>query len=188
MAALIVAWAALYLTWPFGQDQSAFAWVADVIRAGGLPYQDAWEVKGPLVYYMVAIANAAFGRNFWGIRVFDLLVLAAGMIPLYLVARTFASRGFALLGPALFLLWYAALNFENTAQPDGWAGVFLAGAAAALITGGRRPGPAAAIVAGALIGACTLFKPTYGMFLALPLLFGWAGERDSRGVLFRFWA
>ena len=46
--ALLAAWAAIYLSWPFGQDQSAFAWVADAILRGGLPYRDAWEVKGPL--------------------------------------------------------------------------------------------------------------------------------------------
>ncbi|MDP9349243.1 MAG: hypothetical protein M3P24_08905, partial [Gemmatimonadota bacterium] len=84
--------------------------MADVILAGGLPYRDAWEVKGPLAYYLVALGNLAFGRNYWGIRLFDLLIIGVGTLPMYRFLRHFIPASFSLAGVGLFLLWYAALD------------------------------------------------------------------------------
>ena len=44
---LLAAWAVTSLFWPFGRDQRIFAWVGDVILAGGMPYRDAWEGQDP---------------------------------------------------------------------------------------------------------------------------------------------
>jgi len=187
-APLLAGWAALYLAWPFAMDHGAFAWVADVIRAGGLPYRDAWEVKGPLVYYLVALADLCFGDGFRGIRLFDLVVLAVGMVPVYRTVRSWASPAAGITAVALFLLWYASLDFENTAQPDGWAGLLLAASAMLMLTGERPRRPGAALLAGALIGACTLVKPTYGMFLLMPFGYATAGEGWERGGRVRFLA
>src|SRR5262245_21558461 len=52
LAALLVllplAWVPLSLQLPLGRDQGIFAWVAEVVLGGGLPYADAWEIKGPV--------------------------------------------------------------------------------------------------------------------------------------------
>ena len=70
--AIVAAWAITYPTWPFGWDHGAFAWVGDVIARGGMPYRDAFDVKGPLSFYPSALVQLVAGRNWWGIRAFDL--------------------------------------------------------------------------------------------------------------------
>lgn len=67
--ALVLAWAFASLTWPFGWDQGIFAWVGETITRGGMPYRDAWDIKGPLPYYTYALAHWLFERNLWGIRI-----------------------------------------------------------------------------------------------------------------------
>lgn len=190
VSVLLAAWVALYLTLPFSVDQGAIAWVADVIVAGGMPYRDAWDVKGPMAYYPVALVNAVFGRNFWGLRVFDLLVITVGMVHLYRVGRSFTTRAFGLLSVVTFLLWYSSLAPGDTAQPDGWASVLLTVVAAILLAMAARLRIGAGILVGALIGVAVLIKPTYVLFLAMPFVYALAlpqAKEDRRNV-FRFWA
>jgi len=82
---LVGLWGVCSLSYPFGWDQGLFAYVGSVINEGGLPYRDAFEIKGPATYYLFALAQWVFGHNLWGIRVFDLAGLAAAA---YLIART----------------------------------------------------------------------------------------------------
>ena len=46
--------------------------VGDVIVRGGMPYRDAFDVKGPLSFYPSAFVQLVTGRTWWGIRAFDL--------------------------------------------------------------------------------------------------------------------
>jgi len=89
---------------------------------------------------------------------------------------------------AIYLLWYAALDHHNTSQPDGWAAALIAAAAAVLVTDLRGPTPAAAALAGVLIGLCVLTKPTYGTFLLMPFAQAamYRQEHGSRWVLGRW--
>jgi hypothetical protein len=61
-SALAGAWVVMSFTYPFGWDQGLFAWVGDAIVRGGLPYRDAWDFKGPLLYYVYALAQWLFRR------------------------------------------------------------------------------------------------------------------------------
>ncbi|MFL5575217.1 MAG: ArnT family glycosyltransferase [Gemmatimonadaceae bacterium] len=173
VGALAIVWGAYSLTRPFGFDQGVFAWVGDVLLSGGVPYRDAWDTKGPAAFVLAAAAQGLFGRNEWAIRLLDLAWLAAGVAGVRAIARRLGGgRAAGLTAAALFFLWYASLDYRSTAQPDGWATVLLVWAVLALVgsadgQGGRWWRGA---VAGALIGVCALVKPTYGMFLALPLI------------------
>src|SRR4029453_18596821 len=42
------------LVQPMGADQSLYAYVGDRIRAGGLPYRDAWDQKPPAIHALYA--------------------------------------------------------------------------------------------------------------------------------------
>ena len=77
-AAVLVIWAIKYVQLPLGADQGIQLWIADVIRSGGIPYRDTFDVRGPGFNYLHGLILFAFGRNEWGIRVFDLLMLAVG--------------------------------------------------------------------------------------------------------------
>jgi 4-amino-4-deoxy-L-arabinose transferase-like glycosyltransferase len=177
LAVLAVLYAAMSLRWPFHWDHGIFAWIAETIVHGGLPYRDAWDVKGPLTFYTFALVRLVTGRGMWGIRLFDLVVLAFGA---YAAARVVSRLG----GPgtgryaALFLvLFYGGTGFWDTAQPDGWAAFILLCAFAPLLS----PAPTAAVlayVAGAACGVAALYKPLFGVFLLVPLLYVMLGAEE----------
>lgn len=42
------------LVQPMGADQALYAYVGERIRAGGLPYRDAWDQKPPAIHFVYA--------------------------------------------------------------------------------------------------------------------------------------
>jgi hypothetical protein len=166
--AAAVLWAAMSLTYPFGWDQGIFAWAGGVVAKGGLPYRDAWDLKGPLVYYVYALAQIVFGVHLWAIRVLDLLFVAAAAVAVARVTSRFADRSTARWAALFFVLWYASHSFWHTAQPDGWAGMLLIVASAPLVAG-RPPRPAHFVILGMAVGLATLTKPLHAALLAPPL-------------------
>ena len=185
---ILSGWAIGYVAWPFSNDQGNLAWVGDVIRSGGMPYRDAWDVKGPGAHLLFAFVGAIFGRNEWGVRVFDLIVLATGAWCLARLGLEYAGPRAGRWAIVLYLLWYASLNHHNTAQPDAWAAVMLSGAVTVMLTRTRPLASLSGVVAGVLIACATLIKPTYALFLVLPVIGGatrvHAAERASP---LRFW-
>ncbi|MEP6779943.1 MAG: hypothetical protein ABJC26_08645, partial [Gemmatimonadaceae bacterium] len=53
-----VASGAASLIWPLSWDEGIFAWIGGVLLKGGTPYVDAWDVKGPVTYFVYALAQA----------------------------------------------------------------------------------------------------------------------------------
>jgi hypothetical protein len=181
---LFILWAALSLTWPLGIDQGMLLWVGDVIRSGGMPYRDAFDIKGPSVMYAHALVATLFGRGHWGIRVFDLMFIAIGALLVARVAGRVAGTQAGRFAAAVFLLLYASLDFWNTAQADGWIGVLLAAVVALLMEERSARLAMNAAAAGGLIALAALGKPTYAMFGLLPLAYGVAHrDRSGRWVL-----
>ena len=180
LAALSVLVAVASLRWPFGFDQGVFAWAGDVIGRGGLPYRDAWDVKGPVPYYVYALVDAATGHGMWGIRVFDLVLLAgAAAIGGRIVAHLAGRRAGIYAGLALALV-YLGGGYWNTAQPDAWAGLLMVYAAAPLLPTERPFRPGRLALTGMLIGLCTLIKPVYGLFGLIPLVGVFASPLPAR--------
>lgn len=165
---LAVLWGISSLSWPFGTDQGFWAWVGEAILKGGAPYRDAFDSKGPVAYYLGALPQLLFGRNEWGMRLVELGWLAAGVALLVRTGRLRDRRVAAFAAATTFFLLYAGSGFWSTAQPDGWAGVLLIGAAALAMRGldGRL---APLVLSGVLVGLCVMIKPTYAGFLAVPL-------------------
>ncbi len=163
-------WIASQLARPMEVDQGIFVWAGDVIRHGGLMYRDAWDVKGPLVYYLAAAAEFVFGHHFWAFRALDVLwQLAAAPLIFATARRTGAGSFGAAVAVALYFIWFTANESGNAAQPDAWAGILLCGVALLLLRSPRKPATLA--YCGVLIGICCLIKPTYGMFLLLPAIY-----------------
>ena len=157
----------MMLWWPLGHDQGIFASNGDVILNGGAPYRDAWELRGPLAFYMTAAIQLVFGRNAWGVRVVDvgIALLTAWLLRGRL--RTLTSAAAALTGAALWPVFVASLTYDESAQFDLWVGTaMLAGTLLVTRVGGYRRRDLAA--AGALVGLASLTKPFYPAFLAVP--------------------
>jgi hypothetical protein len=170
LAALAVAWAVVSLTYPFGWDQGIFAWVGEGINQGEMPYRDRWDIKGPLTFYIYALAQALFGHNLWGIRLIDLalVVAAAGMLGIMVSHVT--NRIVAGLTVPLFILWYGSGSFWHTAQPDGWAAIAMLFAVVPLVAEKHDLHWSQLLLTGILIGCCILIKPIYITFMVVVLV------------------
>lgn len=165
-AALSFIWAPVSLILPAGRDQGIFAWVAEVMLQGGLPYADAWEVKGPAAHFAYALALLIFGKTEFAIRAFDLVVNIAGVMAAARIGKIAGRRwvGFVAAGVALGL---STFNYWEAAQPDGWAAIALLWMVALIAV--PKPARAAMGGAGALLGLAVLVKPHYALFGLLPL-------------------
>jgi hypothetical protein len=157
-------------TYPFGWDQGLFAWAGGVIVQGGMPYVNAWDIKGPLVHYIYASAQALFGAHLWSIRIVDAALLCVATLSVARVASSLTDHAAGRWAAILFFLWYGSHSYWHTAQPDGWAGMLLIIALVPLLSP-RSASPALALtLAGFSVGIMTLLKPMYLVFLLLPTL------------------
>jgi hypothetical protein len=177
-AVLVLLSAVAALSWPFGWDQGVFAQIGDVIIRGGLPYRDGWDVKGPLVYYLMALSQALFGVNQWSVRIVDLAFLSVGAWSLGRIVSFLTSREAGRWAGLLFALIYLSSGYWDTAQPDGWVALLLAVAGVLSIRAGRYDVLRLA-GAGALIGLCALMKWFYVSCLLVPLLAALADRRSG---------
>jgi len=158
------------LTWPLGDDQEIFTWIGDVILKGGVPYRDAWDVKGPLTYYLYAFAVGLFGYNEWAIRLLDLPItlilcwcLRRVTLKLY-DGDHFASR----CAVVFFLFSYYGWWLSAPAQPDGWAAETILISVLLLM---QQSSNLRMVAIGGLLAVATLLKPLYLAYLPIPLLY-----------------
>jgi hypothetical protein len=159
-----ILWVPMSWELPLGRDQGIFAWMGDVILRGGLPYADAWDIKGPGAGFLYALAIKLFGHSEAAIHVFDLVMLLVLAGAFYRLGRGVGGLGWAAVGFALAFSnhW---LEFWYAAQPDAWAGVFLF--IMTLLLTRPNPTPAPLALAGALLSLAVVIKPHYAIFLAL---------------------
>jgi len=179
---IFVAWLPANLAMPLGRDQGIFAWVGQVLLAGGIPYVDAWEVKGPVSHYLYALGMAVFGESPLGVRLFDNLLLAAATLALVLFAR---RRGVPLWGWVTGFLLFASYGggFWHTAQVDGWISYGILLAILLLWHEPSRLSARAAVAVGLLLSLAVLVKPNFALFGLLPLLAYWWRDANGRQPL-----
>ena len=183
--ALVIVWAIAYVTWPFSSDQGVLSWVGRIIADGGMPYRDAWEIRGPAPFLAYAAIARVFGVAQWPLRVLDLAILAAGAWCVASITSTFGNRATGRLAALVYVLWFASLGHHDTAQSDGWNGAMMAGVALLMLARDGAPRARHAALAGILIGLSVMSKPPYAAFLMLPALTGLAHvrERGARWLL-----
>ncbi|HET7111071.1 MAG TPA: glycosyltransferase family 39 protein [Gemmatimonadales bacterium] len=179
LAAIALLWAVASLSWPFGFDQGAFAWVGDVILRGGVPYLDAFDVKGPMSFLPSAAVMAVAGRNWWGIRVFDLMLVSGMVITIVQLGRRYSSWTIAVAAALLWVLGYANAGYQFTAQPDGWMLWLLLFPLAPLSLGDVPLRRQYLMLAGVAAGLAAMLKPFYVIFLVIPLALVWRNERED---------
>ena len=177
--ALVISWAVSSLWFPFGWDQGIMAWLGDTILRGGMPYRDAFDIKGPAAHYINALAQALFGHNLWGIRLLDLVGLTVSAWLLADVVRRHTDREAAPWAAAVFMLWFAGLTFWHTAQPDGWASMLLCIGFVPLLRAGPQTKFRRDLWAGLMVGLTVLIKPNYAAFLAVPAVWYWSHRRHG---------
>jgi hypothetical protein len=173
---------------PMGADQGLYAYVAERILAGDLPYRDAWDQKPPAIHFIYAAARAIWPGD---AAVGGADFLAAGATG-WLLFRLGGALGAPAAGAASALLFLLLSNPAFTrlggirlrAQCETF--IALAVTAALVLLARRRPGGDrwAAMGAGALFGAAFLLKYNAGIYLASGLAAAWLWRRlDWRDLL-----
>ena len=93
-------------------DEGVFSAIADKILAGGIPYRDGWEIKGPLLYYWYAGAYKLFGHDLIALRLGAAVWVLLTQLALYgTVARLYDWRAGCWAGVS-----YAALTALGEGQ------------------------------------------------------------------------
>jgi hypothetical protein len=186
LAVLCVLCAMASLSWPLGYDHGSFAWVGSVVADGGMPFRDAWDPKGPLVFVAHALIQLVLGHNTWGLRLVDLLGIAGTTFVLARHLRPLTTPRTARWLCVLFPLGYATGVYQATAQPDGWVMMMLVLAMVpAWSAEDGRSAIVGAALAGLAVGAATLVKPFYAAFLPLALVRASAALRITPDLVTR---
>jgi 4-amino-4-deoxy-L-arabinose transferase-like glycosyltransferase len=165
-------WGVASLTFPLGWDQAIMASVGDVVLQGGMPYRDAWDMKGPVAYLWYAAAQLVFGRGQFGIRVFDLALLLAASLALASAVARVTRPSVKPWAAAALILCYASMSYFHTAQADGAVALLLTLAFSPLLR--SAPKPRHVVLAGLAVGIAALVKPLFLVFLFMPV---WAAIR-----------
>lgn len=184
IGAIFLLWLALSLGYPLAQDHGVMFWVGRVIAAGGLPYLDAWDVKGPLAYYPFAALTLIPLSEQFTVRILDSIILLAGIVLVFRLGRRVAGDAAAWAAAFLLLLWHVPLDFGNLAQPDGWVGILaLAAAAPIIVHTGRVLDRRLLYLCAFVLGLAVLLKPTFAALTVLPLAHLALSPQPARGRL-----
>ena len=114
IAVLIVMAAISFASPPLGRDSSAFAYVAEGILAGEVPYLDRWDHKGPVIYLIYALGLLA--PEWWGLWLISMaFLLGSAFLSFRIVQREFGTIA-ALFSVSTFLIYVRILGGGHTEQ------------------------------------------------------------------------
>jgi 4-amino-4-deoxy-L-arabinose transferase-like glycosyltransferase len=154
-------------TEPLDCDEAAYAYMGRRLNAGALLYRDLAENKPPLGYWLFALATRLGGASEWTVRLTPLPFVLGTMGLLWWIARDLVGPlgaiGAALLYALLSTDPYIYGNGMQLEQPIN----LLSTAALAALLAARRRGDRLALptLAGALVAAATLIRPTSAVLL-----------------------
>ena len=207
-SAAIVAALAQLIDFGYGRDQGIYAAVARTIRAGGVPYRDAWDFKPPGIFFLYALAGTLFGDSVHAIRWLEAIAVCSVVVAfVYLSIEYMGDWRPGVVGGVLAVVEYVQLEFWHTGQPESFGAALvswglLLGVRATSRDGDepRRSWSAMAVGAGACAGCAFLLKPTIavaalaslvvvvlaqGIPAVIPFLAGAALPLGACGVFFR---
>lgn len=172
----------MQLYWPFNVDQGMFSFVGSVIVDGGVPYKDAWEVKGPIVHFIYAISEAIFGNKYVSIRIFDLFIVIISSFFLYKILSNNNQNDYALFLVCCYGISFFPDNWAS-AQPDGWVAMILPIIYYLMKSNSADYSKSKSISIGILLCIISFIKPFYILFffVLLPLL---VTNKSNRKELF----
>lgn len=162
-----------------------------LLRAGGLPYVDAIELKAPGTFYLATFLAGPEGRDIAAFQVAANLVAIASLLVLAALAwRLWGARA-AVVAAAVYALHDAHLDSMD-ANYVTWAQLPQVAAGLAAVSAARRRGAstnnmslATWLLSGVLCGLAALCKQPSGAIL-IPVL-AWAlfppGRRDIRAAV-----
>ena len=104
-------------------DQAIYQYIGHLITEGKMPYVDAFDHKGPLVYLIYA-ASCLISIK-WGAWFINFLVMSGTIAVSYCIARRFTGKAWAAVICLVLYSGFITLDFRG-GTPEFFAGLFLA--------------------------------------------------------------
>jgi hypothetical protein len=95
---------------PLERDEGEYAYFGHLILKGNTPYNEAYSMKLPGIYYMFALLMAVFGESYKGIHIGLLIMNAGSMILLFSAFRKFFNPMTGLLAAGFYGLMSITFN------------------------------------------------------------------------------
>lgn len=104
---------------PVNFDEASFIWYGAVLNAGGIPYRDIFEPKGPVIFFANALGLSLFGLSNFQFRIVPTAVAIASIFLLYLaLLKRQILHWVSLLVAIQVALWLLAHDFHDTGLND----------------------------------------------------------------------
>ncbi len=190
------AFAALLLLWaivvrgpfleagPINHDDALYWMIGSAWRHGVLPYTQYWDLKPPGIFVLYAGADAVFGADPSGIRIFAMVSVWISGLALWALGTVRFGRPLAGAVAAILYVTYTRVWFGLACEPELFQAPLTILAALLVMQAGCSARPRfEALVAGLMMGAAFTLKQTAaleGVFFCLYL--GWR-TRDLRRLL-----
>lgn len=95
----------------FGVDAAVFDVVADTWLNGGIPYRDAFDHKGPILYIVYSVGR--YINPVWGVFVIQCIALYITLVISYLIGKLFRNRFSGICSVILTLLCFTLVIDEG---------------------------------------------------------------------------
>lgn len=85
---------------------ATYVYVAKTILEGGIPYRDAWDIKGPGIYYIFAVTMLLFGKTALGMEILEGIWQAVTALVLFRVAlRIYKREAGGYVAASLYMIY-----------------------------------------------------------------------------------
>jgi hypothetical protein len=192
LAAALLILRAPSLVQPMGADQALYAYVGERIRAGGLPYRDAWDQKPPAIHFLYAGLRTLLPSD-GVVPAADLVAAAAIAWLLYRLAAQGSPAGTGAAAALVFLLlsnpaFTRVAGIRLRSQCETFiavavtaAFVLLLGQGKLLVRKGTERRSGAMLGAGVLFGLAFAFKYNAAVYAAAGIVALWLCRRLTIG-------
>ena len=105
-----------FLHEPFERDEGAYAYMAQEILRGSVPYKDVIDIKPPAIYYAYAAIMALFGETAEAIRMFTAFYSLLTVCAVFLVTRQVSERKAGLVAALLYGVFSSAPSLHGSSS------------------------------------------------------------------------
>ena len=177
------------LVQPMGADQALYAYVGERVRAGGLPYRDAWDQKPPAIHFLYAGLRTVWAHDAV-VPAADLAAAAAIALLLYRLGGLTGPAGTGAAAALVFLLlsnpaFTRVGGIRLRSQCETFIALAVTAAMVLLLRKVKRPRPATMIGAGVLFGLAFALKYNAAVFAVAGVVALWLHRRLTGGDLLR---
>ncbi len=102
-----------FLYIPFDRDEGTYAYIAERIDRGEIPYKDIFDHKQPFIYYIYKTAFEFFGKDDVAVRTFTNFYILIAFLVFYSFLRNYYNKWLSLLALFIFIIHLNNHTFQG---------------------------------------------------------------------------